>query len=269
MVLAIVIAAIPGGHVAFADAGPSAESKDESAVDEATTPLPVKTQITFKPAYTFPNGNERYHAELQFEAVLPYSGVVIPGVEAPGFWSLARLQLSAENQEQGQTVSSGLGDLMFVDLCAHHVGPFNLGAGFGAVFPMATDPALGQGKIQLGPAVAARLPGDLLNIAVLVQNLYSVAGDNQAAGLAYVSVQPFVTLHLPADFFVASDATMDFYWRGGRSTVPIDLGFGRAFSEHFVGSLQLWYTLADANQGDIRVRAVLDFQTLETSAPRP
>lgn len=93
-----------------------------------------------------------------------------------------------------------------------------------------------------------------------MQNLYSVAGSNQAPNLAYVTVQPFITLHLPADLFLSSNATMNFYWRGGRSTLPVNLGVGRAFSPHFVGSVDFWYTLADANQGQMRVRAVLNFQ---------
>jgi hypothetical protein len=235
-------------------------ASEEHAEDEANTPLPVKTQIAFKTSYTFPDDGQGYRTELQFETVLPYASVFIPGVAAPDFWSIARVQLSGKSQEDGTTNSSGLGDLDFVDICAHRVGPFNLAAGFASVFPMATDSALGQGKLQLGPAAAARLPGDRLNVAALVQNLYSVAGSNQAPNLAYVTVQPFITLHLPAELFLSSNATMSFYWRGGRSTLPVNLGVGRAFSPHFVGTLEFWYTVADAGQGEIRLRAVLNFQ---------
>jgi hypothetical protein len=42
--------------------------------------------------------------------------------------------------------------------------------------------------------------------------------------------------------------------------VPIDLGFGRAFSERFVGALQLRYTVADSDRGNIEVRAILTLQ---------
>jgi hypothetical protein len=233
----------------------------EAAVDEATTPLPTRTQIAFKPSYTFPNGADRYTAELQFEPTIPYGGLLIPDLDVPGVWSIARLQISGKSLQDSEGPSSGIGDLSFTDLAACHAGPFNVGAGYATVFPMATTPALGQGKWQLGPALGARLERiPALKIAVLVQNLYSVAGSSESPSLAYVSVQPFVTLLLPADFFLATDATMDFYWRGGKSTVPVDLGLGRAFSEHFVGSLQFWYTLADSDQGDIKVRAVLDFE---------
>src|SRR5208283_3203429 len=104
---------------------------------------------------------------------------------------------------------------------------------------------------QLGPAAGVRLKAGPLSIAALVQNFYSVAGNSGSPDLAYVTVQPFVTLHLPAAFFLSSDAPMSFYWRGGSSTVPVDLGLGRAFGGHFVGQLQFWYTLADSGENDI------------------
>jgi hypothetical protein len=141
------------------------------------------------------------------------------------------------------------------------MGPFDVGAGYATVFPMATTPALGQGKLQLGPAIGLWLKGiPQMKVAILVQNLHSVAGNSQRPALAYATVQPFVTLHLPADMFVSSDATMSFYWRGGKSTVPVDLGVGRAFSERFVGALQLWYTVAESDKGDVKMQAVMSFQ---------
>lgn len=221
----------------------------------------MKTQLGFKPSYTFPNGSHRYTAELQFEPIMPYAGTLIPSLEVQGVWSIARIQISGESTENSQGTSTGITDLKFVDLAALHAGPFNVGAGCGTVFPMATSPQLGQQKWQVGPAVGVRFDAlRPLKVAALVQNLYSVAGSSQAPDLAYVTVQPFITLELPADLFLSTDAEMDFYWRGGQSTVPVDLGFGRAFSQHFVGSLQFWYTVAENDEGDIKVRAVLNFQ---------
>jgi len=76
---------------------------------------------------------------------------------------------------------------------------------------------------------------------------------------AYVTVQPFVVLHLSHAVFASSDATMSFYWAGGTTSVPVNLVFGAAFSERFVGSMQGWYTLAGSGQGDIRVVLVMNF----------
>jgi hypothetical protein len=195
------------------------------------------------------------------EPILPYDGFFIPDLTVPGFWSIARGQLPAQSQQNDNGPASGLADLSFVDLAAHRLGPFNLGAGFGTVFPMATNPALGQGKWQLGPALGLRLEAiPSLKLAMLVQNLYSVAGNSTSPSLAYVSVQPFVVVHLSHEVFLSSDATMDFYWAGGKSTLPVDLAIGGAFSERFVGELQGWYTLDGSGEKDIKVVAVLNFQ---------
>ena len=88
-------------------------------------------------------------------------------------------------------------------------------------------------------------------------NFTSVAGSNQSPTLAYVTVQPFVTVHLPARLLLASNAVMSFFWRGGQTTVPVNLQFGRAFGPHFVGMAEAAYVLAGAGRGDITAKAVL------------
>jgi hypothetical protein len=222
--------------------------------------LPTKAQIQFKPSYTFANGDTRYKSELLFEPLLPYRAFLIPGLEVDGFWSIARLQWTAEGMQNENGPSSGLTDLTLTEVVAHELGPFNAALGFGTVLPTATTAALGQGKLQLGPAAALRLEAvPALKLAALVQNFYSVAGSSQSSDLAYVTVQPFVTLHLPAASFLSSDATMHFYWEGGRSTVPVNLGFGRAFGARFVGAIRVYCTVAGADRGAMEGEVVLDF----------
>jgi hypothetical protein len=241
-------------------AGEGSCDAGEEAVREATSALPLESQFSFKPSYTFPNGSRRYAAELQFEPLLRYRGLLIPDLDVPGFWSVARVQLSAASQQNEVGVASGLGDLTFTDLFARAFGVLRAGLGFATIFPMATSPSLGHGKWQLGPALGLDLRAvRSLRLAVLVQNFYSVAGSSQSPTLGYVTVQPFITLDLPGDCFVETNATMNFYWRGGKTTVPLNLGFGRAFSGRFVGSLQGWYTVAGNGEGDVRGRAVLTF----------
>lgn len=250
----------PAAATPCAEAAEVQPQVEAETIADTQTSLPRKTTLSFKPSYTFPNGSDRYKAELQFESILPYRGFWIPDLNVPGFWSIARVQLSAESTETENGTASGLGDLTLVDLVAHRAGPLNVGVGFATVFPMATSTALGQSKWQLGPALGFRIVGlSLVGISALVQNVYSVAGSSQSPAIAYVSVQPFFTVRLPEAFFLSTDATMYFYWAGGKSTVPVDLGFGRAFSEHFIGSLRGWYTLGGADKGAVKVQAVLGF----------
>jgi hypothetical protein len=245
---------------ASSGAAPSPSGTADSA-DQANTPLPTKTQIQFKPGYTFAHGDTHYEASVLFEPILPYRAFLIPGLEVDEFWSIARLRWTGEGLQTSKGPSSGLTDLTLTNLVAHRLGPFNGALGYATVFPVATASALGQGKVQLGPAAALRLEAiPQLKLAALVQNLYSIAGSNQSPDLAYVTVQPFITVHLPGAMFLSSDATMKFYWQGGRSTVPVNIGLGHAFGAHFVGSVRGWYTVADADKDAVEVEVVLDFQ---------
>jgi hypothetical protein len=235
-------------------------------VKDAQNAVPTATQLIFEPQYTFPNGQSRYIAELLFQSNLPYDGFVFPGLEAPGFRSIARVEINGESLEQitskDPVSASGLTDLDFVDGVLYRIGPlFEGGLGFGTVFPMATNPALGQGKWQLGPAALFEfVPIDWLQIGAVVQALWSVAGDSTRSGLAYVAVQPIVSLILPGACSLYSSNTMDFYWKGQGTTVPLTLGFGHGFSEHFVANLQGTYTVSGVGQGNSQGALVLNFQ---------
>src|SRR5271170_2028773 len=96
-----------------AASGKSASGARElyDVADEANTPLPTHTQLQFKPSYTFPNGDDRYKAELLFEPIVPYRGFLIPELDVCDFWSIARLQLTGESLQNGMGPASGLTDL--------------------------------------------------------------------------------------------------------------------------------------------------------------
>jgi hypothetical protein len=254
----VVASAQPSQAAPTTEASTDADRDD--AASEVTNPLPVRTQLRFKPMYTFPNGATRYIAELQFESLLPYDGLFFPGLQVQGLWSVARLQVTGESLQNAAGVAGGLEDLNFNDLAAAPVGPFTLGLGGATVFPLATSPQLGQQKWQVGPAADFMVdPVRALKVAALVQALWSVAGSSQAPNLGYVTVQPFLTVYLPASLFLTSDAQMSFYWAGGSTTVPVDLGLGYGFSKHFAGVIKTYVTVAGAGQGDIKGEVDLDF----------
>jgi hypothetical protein len=244
---------------------PAPARSSTDANQQATNPVPTIAQLSFEPAYTFANGTTRYTAQLIFQAVLPYQGLLIPGLKVEGFRSVARVVLSGGSTEvltgTGPVTGSGLSDLFFVDGVVHSIGPIELGAGFGSVLPMATHPLLGQGKLQVGPAVllaALRIPH--LQLAALAQGLWSVAGDSTRPALASVSVQPLIAVLLPADCSLFSNTPIAWYWKGPGTTVPVSLGFSHAFSTLFVGQLQGVYTVAGAGKGAAQLIVLLNFQ---------
>ena len=256
----------PRVHVALALLAGVARADDSTSDDraaaarEATNPLPFVEQLKFDPSYTFAHGNTQYRAELQFEPVLPYAGVLIPGLDVDGIWSIARLQVTAESLQNGSGTAGGFENLDFVDVAAHRWDSLTLGAGFGTVFPMATSSQLGPAKWQLGPAAGFHwAPVHALSIAALAQVLWSVAGSTEVADLSYVTLQPFVTLHLGGGLHLVSDAQMSFYWAGGSTTIPVDLGLGYAFGKHFVSALKGTLTVAGADTKQHSVELELVF----------
>jgi hypothetical protein len=221
-----------------------------TAARVVTNPLPYVETLKFVPSYTFDHDGTQYRAELRFEPVLPYDGLLIPGLDVDDVWSVARIQLTAESLQNSNGTTSGLENLNLVDVAAYRCGTLTLGAGFGTVFPMATSSELGPAKWQLGPAAGFHYaPVPLLTIAALGQALWSVAGSSEVAHQSYATVQPFVTLHLGHGIHVVSDATMSFYWAGGSTTIPVNLGVGYAFSKHFVGAMKVTLTAAGHDEG--------------------
>ena len=255
-----VSADAPKQPIPSADTDGATDEDRSEATSEVTNPLPVKKQLRFKPMYTFPLGATRYKAELQVEAILPYAGLFFPGLDVAGAWSVARSQIVGESLQNAGGVAGGLEDFNFVDLGAMLFGPLSLGLGGATVFPLATSPQLGQGKWQVGPAAAFRVdPIPELKVSALAQALWSVAGSSQSPNLGYATVQPFLAVFLPASLFVSSDAQMSFYWAGGSTTVPVNLGFGHAFTKYFVAVLKCGVTVAGPQQGAIKGEFDLDF----------
>jgi hypothetical protein len=235
-------------------------SADTEATRATTNALPVDEQLKLTPSYTFSHGDTRYRAELQLEPVLPYEGLLIPDLDVEHVWSVARFQLTAESLQDAQGTASGLENLNVVDLAARRFGSLSVGVGFGTVFPMATSPALGPPKWQLGPAAAFHdeLAG-VFTISALAQALWSVAGSTEVANQSYVTVQPLLALHFDPGLLITSDETMSIYWRGGSTTIPVNLGIGYAFSAHFVGTLKGALTVAGHGEGTFKAELALAF----------
>lgn len=246
------------GGVAYAD--DTTDADRSAAAETSVNPLPYVEKLQLEPSYQWAHGSTHYRAQFQFEAVLPFQGLLLPGLDVDDVWSVSRLQVIAESLQNDSGTASGFENLSFVDLAAHRFGDLSLGVGFGTVFPMATSSELGPAKWQIGPALGFNLDAaHWLTIAALAQALWSVAGSTDAAHLGYATVQPFVTFHPLPGFLVKSDETMTIYWAGGSSTFPVNLGVGYAFSKHFVGALKCAVTAAGSDRGAIKGVIELNF----------
>jgi hypothetical protein len=52
---------------------------------------------------------------------------------------------------------------------------------------------------------------------------------------------------------------MNFYWAGGSTTIPVNLGLGYAFSKHFVGAIKGTLTVAGHDDGTWKGELELTF----------
>jgi len=126
---------------------------------------------------------------------------------------------------------SGLGDISVFDIFLpkrFSWGAF--GVGPTVVFPSATDDRLGQGKWQVGPALALIYEAIRhLQLGVIIQNSISFAGKNNRESVNQMTVQPIIQYNLPQEWYVSvGDLNWTFDWKaGGDATIPVALQLGR------------------------------------------
>lgn len=133
----------------------------------------------------------------------------------------------------GDNGATGLGDinyqLFFSPAKSTH---FVWGIGPITVFPTGTDPLTGQGKLSLGPnAVALGLMGRWVG-GILINNVWSVAGDNTRSDVNQMLLQPFVNYNFNHGWFLTTGPIMTANWKVAndvRWTVPVGGGGGRVF----------------------------------------
>jgi hypothetical protein len=116
------------------------------------------------------------------------------------------------------------------------------------ILPSATNPILGDGKLQLGPVAALACTGvRRLRIAMVAENVFSVAGDPQRSDVGRLFVEPLISVLLPHAFYLSFNPVMVFDWeKSGRATIPVNLAVGHAFTTHLVAFVQPeWITTGE------------------------
>lgn len=99
-------------------------------------------------------------------------------------------------------------------------------------FPTATDDTLGTGKWEAGPtAVALTMPGHWV-MGVLVNNLWSFAGDNDRKDVNLFTLQYFVNYNFSHGWYLTSSPVNNANWKAdnnNRWTIPFGGGGGKIF----------------------------------------
>jgi hypothetical protein len=125
----------------------------------------------------------------------------------------------------------GLGDLNPSLFFSHaKSGKLIWGVGPALVFPTATAPQLGQGKVSAGPGVVAlTTPGHWV-IGALANNVWSFAGTGSRPPVNQFLLQYFVNYNMKKGWYVTTAPIITADWRassGNQLTLPFGGGFGR------------------------------------------
>jgi hypothetical protein len=115
-------------------------------------------------------------------------------------------------------------------------GKFIWGAGPALIFPTASDPSLGQGKWSIGPAFVGLVQPDPWTLGLLINNVWSYAGDSNRASVNQMTLQYFVNYNLKDGWYLTSQPILTANWNasgGNVWTVPFGGGIGRIMKVGF------------------------------------
>ncbi|MCX6914141.1 MAG: hypothetical protein NT167_13995 [Verrucomicrobia bacterium] len=217
-------ATTPPSDLKLTGGGPVAARALANQANNPTAPL---TLVQFRDVYV-PKvpGYDSGANVLQIDPVFPiFASRLIP------FEQLMKLTLQVPTTPRPGS-ETGFGDTAVFDLVSIKQSWGRWGFGPAMVFPSASSTQLGQGKWQVGPAVALIYTGiENLTAGAVVQNPISFAGDSSRPPVNALSLTPTLTYNLPQGWFAGySDFEWTFDWKnGGSGTIPLGLQAGRVF----------------------------------------
>jgi hypothetical protein len=109
---------------------------------------------------------------------------------------------------------------------------FQWGVGVAVGIPTATDPSLGSGKWQAGPALRLGYQTGPWRFGVLAANRWSFAGESGRADVHALLARGLIRRSLGAKWFLVSAPIVTANWNapsGQTWLVPLGGGFGRSF----------------------------------------
>lgn len=180
---------------------------------------------------------------------------VIPVYSSPFAAGLS----TVDNNVSKVKYKAGLGDAEFMAMLTpggSQTSGFIFGAGPTAVFPTATDRQLGNGKWQLGPAVAALYMDEKWVAGVFPQQWWSIGGDGSRRDVSLTKAQYFIWYSPAPTWQVGMSPNIIVDWMQpkaeNRWTVPVGLGVSKMT---MLGKLPVKFSV-EADYSVIRPRSI-------------
>lgn len=220
----LAAALLPAAGAGLAQDAASADRHAASKLaDQLSNPVAALISVPFQNNFEFGGGphDDGFRYLLNFQPVVP--------VSLNTNWNLiSRTIVPVVAQENliGTTSQSGLGDIVqsaFFSPKEPGPGGWIWGAGPVLLVPSATDSLLGAGKFGLGPTAVLLKQEHGWTYGGLVNQIWSVAGNDHRDEVNATFLQPFVayTTKTQTIFTLNSESTYD--WEHEQWTVPINL----------------------------------------------
>jgi len=267
VLLGLPLAAMTQGAQGDA-AGPPVEVQEPAGDDAAalakTIQNPIASVITLPLQFNWNTGAgpyDRTFFNLNVQPVVPFKGKK---------WNVvARAILPVISAPQGETDSTfGLGDTtlsLFWTPAKSGKLIWGVGPAFG--LPTATNPEiLGSGKFGLGPSAVALVQPGKWTIGGVVNNIWSVAGDDEREDTNVLTFQYFINYNLGSGWAVGMVPIITANWEADSDntwTIPWGLQVSKVtkFGSQPVNLLLGYYTNSEHPDGgpDAQVRFQLNF----------
>lgn len=197
------------------------QSLSEKATDPTAPLMAFYMADWFTPSFHH-GGDDRMNI-LMVRPVIP-----IPKTSVIPFAQIARLTVPYATESPS---SSGLADVILFDLAIFDAPALKGRVGIGPVvsFPTADPDALGSGQYSAGPVIGSVSQFGKFQVGILVQNLFSFAGENSRSSVAQSLIQPIVNYSLPDAWHIGSgNSVYTLDWNDGKFTsIPLVMNVGK------------------------------------------
>lgn len=245
LALGLWLASSPISALATVDLNKASQADTKEDLQEVGKQLnnPVSSiwNITTQSNMTFLKGelSPAYRGQFtfNFQPVLPIPLTskwnliprpVIPLLTSP---YISGVNLRAREAEWSR--AGGLGDIAFVTMLSPNIPRAIIGFGPTFIFPTASNYNLGQGKVQIGPALALGFLTKHWVGLVFAQNWWSVAGTPRKPPTNQMNLQYVLVRMLPGAWQIQTTPNILINWNadklGNAVTFPLGIGVGRTF----------------------------------------
>jgi hypothetical protein len=212
---------------------PEGESTDELR-KAAQNPVASLISVPIQENWNFGIGESgRIQNVMNIQPVIPFSlgnnwNLIVRWISPVIYQPVGVLQ------PPGPTVHSGyygLGDMQPAFFMSPKKGKVIWGVGPQLLLPTATKTGiLGQGKFGVGPSVVVLVQPNKWTLGVLVNNIWSVAGNPNFPDVNQFLLQYFINYNLQKGWYLTWQPTLTANWNAtnvGRLVVPMGGGVGR------------------------------------------